>query len=102
LIDLGERVHQSLLGTYLDDSLLRFSQNIYLREQLMIDLCYCLALTFSCIAMDGDQFSLTIGFRSKFIQPSSQVNYHLDKLSAGEADGSSSSGALMSRRVTLL
>ena len=41
----------------------------------MIDLRYHLALTLRCVAMDGDKFSL---------QLSSQINYHLDKLSSGE------------------
>jgi len=50
----------------------------------MIDLCYRLALTLYCVAMDGDKFSLAIGLRAVFIQPSSQINRHLDKLSSGE------------------
>ena len=50
----------------------------------MIDLCYHFTLALHSITMDGDKFSLTIGLRPVFIQPSSQINYHLDKLSSGE------------------
>ena len=47
----------------------------------MINLCYRLVLTLYCIAMDGDKFLLAIGLCLVFIQPSSQINHHLDKLS---------------------
>ena len=50
----------------------------------MIDLHYRLAFTFRCIAIDSDKFSLVIDIRLVFIQPSSQISHHLDKLSAGE------------------
>ena len=68
----------------LDDPLLCLSQNFCLCEQLMIELCYRLALTLRYVAMDGNKFSLAIGLRPVFIQLSSQINYHLDKLSSGE------------------
>ena len=54
LVDLGGGVHLSLPGAQLDESLLRFSKNLYLREQLMVDLCYSLSLAFCGIVMDGD------------------------------------------------
>jgi len=57
LVYLGGGVHLSFPGTQLDD-LLRFSKNLYLLEQLMVDLHYHLSLVFCSIAMDGDQFSL--------------------------------------------
>jgi len=60
LVDLGGGVHLSLSGTQLDDSLLRFSKNFYLREQLIVDLRYRLSLAFHDITMDGDQFSLAV------------------------------------------
>ena len=47
-------VHLNLPGAQLDDSLLRFLKNFYLREQLMVHLCYSLTLAFCGIAMDGD------------------------------------------------
>jgi len=47
----------------------RFLQDLYLREQLMIDLRYHLALAFGCIAVDGNQFSFAIGFHSMLVQP---------------------------------
>ena len=50
----------------------------------MIDLRYRLALTLRYIVMDGDKFSVVIGLHLVFIQPLSQVNHHLDKLSVGE------------------
>ena len=50
----------------------------------MIDLRYHLALTLRCVAMDDDKFSLAIDLRPVFIQPSLQINHHLDKLSSGE------------------
>ena len=50
----------------------------------MIDLRYRLALTLRYIAMDGDKFSLAISLRPVFIQLSSQIHHHLDKLSSGE------------------
>jgi len=54
LVDLEGGAHLSLPGTQLDDSLLRFSKNIYLRGQLMVDLRYCLSLAFCGIPMDND------------------------------------------------
>jgi len=54
LVDLEEGVHLSLPGIQFDDSLLCFSKNVYLCEQLMVDLRYCLSLTFYGIEMDGD------------------------------------------------
>jgi len=53
LVELGD-VHLSLSGTQLDYSLLRFSNNFYLREQLMVDLRYCLSLAFCGITMNDD------------------------------------------------
>ena len=53
LVDLGGVIHLSLPGTQLDD-LLRFLENLHLREQLMVDLRYCLLLTFCGIMMDDD------------------------------------------------
>ena len=53
-VDIGVCVHPSLLAAQLDDLLLRFSENIYLREQLMVDLHYRLSLAFHNITMDGD------------------------------------------------
>jgi len=50
----------------------------------MVDLCYSLALTFYGIMMNGDEFSFAIDLRSVFVQLSSQVDHHLDKLSMGE------------------
>jgi len=50
----------------------------------MINLHYLLALTFCCIAMDGNKFSLSIGLNPMFVHPSSQIDHHLDKLSTGE------------------
>ena len=50
----------------------------------MINLCYHLTLTLCCITMDGDKFLLTINFCPVFIQSSSEINHHLDKLSLGE------------------
>jgi len=47
----------------------------------MIDLCYRLALALLCVAMDNDKFLLTISLCPVLIQLSSQINYHLDKLS---------------------
>ena len=63
---------------------MRLSQNFYLCEQLMIDLRYRLALTLCYITIDGNKFSIAIGLRPVFIQPSSQINHHLNKLSSGE------------------
>ena len=54
LVDLGGHVHLSLPSTQLNDLLLCFSKNLYLREQLMVVLRYCLSLAFFDIAMDGD------------------------------------------------
>jgi len=54
LVDLGGGVHLSLPGAQLDDSLLRFLKNLYVGEQLMVDLRYSLSLAFCDIAMDGD------------------------------------------------
>ena len=48
----------------------------------MID--YHLVLTLCYVMMDGDKFLLTIGLRPVFIQLSSQINHHMDKLSSGE------------------
>ena len=53
-VDLGGSVHLSLLGVQLDDSLLRLLKNLYLREQLMVDLRYRLTLAFCGVVMDGD------------------------------------------------
>ena len=54
LVDLGGGVHLSLSDTQLEDLLLRLSQDLYLREQLVVDLCYHLSLAFCGITMDGD------------------------------------------------
>ena len=54
LVDLGGGVHPSLPGPQLDDSLLRLSKNLYLREHMMVDLRYCLSLAFCVIAINGD------------------------------------------------
>ena len=51
LIDL-RGVHLSLPGTQRDS--LRFSKNLYLREQLMVDLRNRLSLALRGIATDGD------------------------------------------------
>ena len=40
LVGLGGGIHLSLPSTQLDDLLLRLSKNLYLREQLMVDLRY--------------------------------------------------------------
>ena len=48
----------------------------------MIDLCYHLALR--SVMVDGDKFSFTIDLCPVIIQPFSQINHHLDKLSSGE------------------
>ena len=53
-MDLGGRLQLGLPGTQLNDSFLRFSKNFYLREQLMVDLRYCLSLAFCGTVMDGD------------------------------------------------
>ena len=84
LVDLGGHVHLSLPSTQLNDLLLCFSKNLYLREQLMIDLHYCLSLAFRGIAMDGDQFLLAVCMCPLFAQLSSQVDHHLDELSSRE------------------
>ena len=52
LVDLRGVVHLNLPGTQLDDELLRLSKNIYLREQLTVDLLYRFSLAFYGIAMD--------------------------------------------------
>ena len=49
-------------------TLLHLSQDLYMRAQLMIDLYYRLALMFCCITMDGEQFSIAIGFRLVLVQ----------------------------------
>ena len=54
LVDLGGRVHLHLPVAQLYDSLLRFSKNLYLCEQLMDDLRYSLLLALCSIVMDGD------------------------------------------------
>ena len=54
LVDLRGGVHLSLSGIQLDDLLLRFSKNLYLREQLMVDLHYCFSLALCDVTMDGD------------------------------------------------
>ena len=46
---------QDFLSAQLNDPLLGFLQNFYFCEQLMIYLCYCLALALR--AVDGDKFS---------------------------------------------
>jgi len=46
----------------------------------MIDLCYYLALTLRCVAVDGDKFSFTVSLRPVLIQPPSQIDYRLDKM----------------------
>ena len=50
LVGLKGVVHLSLLVTQLDDSLLRLSKNLYLREQLMVELRYYFSLVFCDIA----------------------------------------------------
>jgi len=51
----------------------------------MIDLCYWFELMFCCIMIDDDQFFfLAIGLRPVLVQPLSEVDNHLDELSAGE------------------
>ena len=68
---LGVRVHLGVPGTQLNNSLLHFLKNLYLREQLMVDLRYCLSLTFCGIAMYGDRFSFAAYLGRLFAQPSS-------------------------------
>ena len=53
-VDLEGGTHMSLPGTQPDDSLLRFSKKLYLREQLMVDVYYCVSLAFCGITMDDD------------------------------------------------
>jgi len=77
-IDLWGNVHLTLLGAQLDDSLLRFSKNLYQYEKLLVDLHYHLSLAFCGVAMNGDYFSLAIDLGAVFIQTSSQVDHHLD------------------------
>jgi len=84
LVDFGRGVYLGLPGTQAIDSLLPLSKDLYLREQLMVDLHHCLTFAFGSIVMDGDEFSLAIGLRLLFIQSSSQVDHRLDKLSARE------------------
>ena len=55
---------QDFPSAQLDDPLLGFSQNFYLCEQLMIDLCYR-------VMVDSEKFWLMVDLRSMFIQPSS-------------------------------
>ena len=50
----------------------------------MIDLYYCLTLTFCDIAMDGDDFSFVISLHPVLVQSLSLVDHHLDELPAGE------------------
>ena len=58
--DLGGGVHLvGIHGVQLNDSL-QFSKKIYLREQLKVDLRYCLSLAYCGIAMDGGQFSFAV------------------------------------------
>ena len=83
-VNLRKSVRMSLTGAQLEEQLLSYSKNLYLLEQLMVDLCYCLSLAFYGVAMDGDQFSLVIDLGLVFIKMSSQVDHHLDKLSARE------------------
>ena len=54
LVDLGGGVHLSLSGTQLNNSLLCLSKNLYLCEQLNVDMRYRLSLAFCGIAMDDD------------------------------------------------
>jgi len=83
-ISFGGRVRQDFPSAKLDDPLLRLLQNFDLCEQLMIDLRYRLMLMLCYIMMDDDKFFLAIGIHPVFIQPSSQINHHLDKLSLGK------------------
>ena len=79
---LGGHVHLGLPGAQLNDPLLRFSKNLYLCEQLIVDLCHRLSLVFG--DMDSDQFSFAVYLGSLFAQSTSQVSHHLNKLSSGE------------------
>ena len=68
LVDLEGRVHLGLPSAQLNDSLLHFSKNLYLREKLVVDLRYCHSLAFCSIAMDGDQFSFAVCLGPLFAQ----------------------------------
>jgi len=56
LVDFGGSVPLGLPGTQLDESLLHFLQDLNLREQLMVNLRYCLPLAFCGVTVNGDQF----------------------------------------------
>jgi len=53
LVDLERVVHLNLSDTQIDDSLMRLSKNLYVHEQLIVDLNYRFSLVFCGIAMDG-------------------------------------------------
>jgi len=87
LVHLEKGIHLSLPGTHLDDLLLQLSKNLYLHEQLMVDLCYLLSLAFCGIAMDGNWFSFAIGLCPVFAQtvvacqsPSGQVAHRREPM----------------------
>ena len=67
-MSLGGGAYQKFPSTQLDGLLLGFSQNLYLCDQLMIYLCYHLALVLCCVTVDGDKFSFTIGLHPVLIQ----------------------------------
>ena len=72
LMNFERHVHLDSPSAQLNDSLLSFSKSLYLREKRAVDLHYCFLLALGGIAMDGDQFSLTIFLGPLFIQLSSQ------------------------------
>ena len=55
LMRLGGRVHLSFPCAQLNDSFLSFSNGLYLREELAVDLHYRFSLMFDGITMDGGQ-----------------------------------------------
>ena len=59
-MSLGGRVNLGFPCAQLNDSFLSFSKDIYLREELAVDLRYRSSLAFSGITMDGDQFSFAV------------------------------------------
>ena len=72
LVDLGGGVHLSLPSTQLNDSLLRFLKNLYLREQLMVDLRYCLTRILRC--HDGWRLVLARGLPWLAVRPTVVVS----------------------------
>ena len=102
LVDLRERVHLGLSGTQLNDLLLRFSENLYLCDKLMVDLCYWLSLRFCCIAMDGSQFSFVICLGRLFAQSLLQVGTIWTSYPRESTNSSNSPEAFASRREAFL